>query len=158
MSSWLKNGLIGAGIVLVLGLLGLIPVVGCITGPLMWVTYIVVGVLAARDMIPPRDAGKAAGQGALAALIASLVGGLVTSVIGIARAAIGGGASALANMPPQALDAMRDAGIDPYSIVAGAGGVGVAAISNLVCCGIGLFIAAALGAIGAAIFAMAKKN
>lgn len=158
MSSWLKNGLIGAGIVFVLSLIGLIPYVNCITGPLIWVTYVVVGVLAARDMIPPRDAGKAAGQGALAALIASVVGGLVSSVISIIRAASGSTAATLANLPPALLDAMRDAGMDPATIVGGTASVGMTAVSSLVCCGIGLFIAAALGAIGGAVFAAAKRD
>ncbi len=158
MSSWLKFGLIGAGIVLVLTLLGQISFLACITGPLVWLTYIAVGVLAARDMLPPRDAGKAAGQGALAALLASIVGGLVSSISGIIRAASGSTAAALGNLPPGILEMLEDAGMDPGMIVDGATSVGLAAVTNLICCGIGIFIAAALGAIGGAIFAAVRRD
>ena len=66
----LKAGLIGAAIVLVLNLIGIIPVIGCIGLPLELVAYGVIGALAALWMTPRREAGRAAGQGALAGLIA----------------------------------------------------------------------------------------
>ena len=73
----LKAGLIGAAIVLVLNLIGIIPVIGCIGLPLELVAYGVIGALAALWMTPRREAGRAAGQGALAGLIAAAVSGVV---------------------------------------------------------------------------------
>ena len=73
----LKAGLIGAVIVLVLNLIGIIPVIGCIGLPLELVAYVVIGALAALWMTPRREAGRAAGQGALAGLIAGAVSGVV---------------------------------------------------------------------------------
>lgn len=70
MSAWLKAGLVGIAILIVLNLIGLIPFLGCITAPLSLTAYIVVGVLAASYMPPKRETGTAAGQGALAAVVA----------------------------------------------------------------------------------------
>ena len=46
MNAWLKAGLIGIAILVVLNLLGIIQILNCIVAPLRWITYIVVGVLA----------------------------------------------------------------------------------------------------------------
>ena len=48
----LKAGLIGAAIVLVLNLIGIVPVIGCIGLPLELVAYVVIGALAALWMTP----------------------------------------------------------------------------------------------------------
>ena len=77
----LKAGLIGAAIVLVLNLIGIIPVIGCIGLPLELVAYVVIGALAALWMTPRREAGRAAGQGALAGLIAGAVSGIVRAIL-----------------------------------------------------------------------------
>jgi len=70
MAAWLKGGLVGIVILIVLNLVGLIPFLGCITAPLSLAAYVVVGLLAASYMPPKRETGTAAGQGALAAIVA----------------------------------------------------------------------------------------
>lgn len=160
MTTWLKAGLIGVGILVVLNLIGLVQVLGCITAPLTLVTYVVVGVLAASYMPPKREAGTAAGQGALAAVVAGLGGGMVSLVISLVRAGTGGmfqGAQVLSSLPPDIQSQIRDLGVSP-EILTGAGGIGAAAVCGSVCCVGGIIFAAILGAIGAAIYAAAKPE
>jgi hypothetical protein len=158
MNSWMKAGLIGTAVLVVLSLLGLIPFLACLTAPLTFVAYIGIGVLAASYLPPRRESSKAAGQGALAALLASLLGGIFSTIITVAQAAMGGAAQAFGQIPPEMMQQFRDLGVDPRMFASGAGAVGIAAISGVICCGIGIFIAAALGAIGAAIYASVKPD
>ena len=51
MTGWLKAGLIGVLVLIVLDLIGLIPILGCITIPLALITYIVVGVLGNKILV-----------------------------------------------------------------------------------------------------------
>lgn len=160
MSGWLKAGLIGVAILIVLNLIGLIPFLACITAPLSWITYVVVGVLAASYMAPRREAGKAAGQGALAALLAGFGGGIVSAIIGAIRAATGGVTQygeMMSQIPPDVIRELRNAGISP-DMVAGVGGIGGAIVCGSMCCLVGVFVAAALGAIGGAIYAAVKPE
>ena len=76
----LKAGLIGAGIVLVLNLVGIIPVIGCVGLPLELVAYGVIGTLAALWMTPRHAAGRTAGQGTLAG-VAAAVSGVVRAIL-----------------------------------------------------------------------------
>ncbi len=168
MSGWLKAGLIGLGILVVLGLLGLIPFIGLCTIPLRWITYIVVGVLAASYMLAPRDTGEAAKQGALAAVVASAGGGLVNLVITMIGAATGGAAQftqIFQEMPPEVMQQLRDSGIPPELLfgpggtaAGGAAAIGGAAICGSMCCVGGIVLAAALGALGAWVYANSKSN
>jgi len=154
MSGWLKAGLIGAAVLVLLNLIGLIPLLGCITLPLTILAYAVIGGLAASYMPPVRTAGQGAGQGALAALIAALIGGIFGMIIAVIQASLRGTAQILSQLPPEVLQAIQDSGIPPRFLA----GVGGASICGSVCCGVGLLIAAALGAIGGAIFAAAKPD
>ncbi|MBC8332796.1 MAG: hypothetical protein H8E28_12505 [Anaerolineae bacterium] len=165
MKGWLKAGLIGAGGLIVLNLLGIIPFVAFCVIPLRWITYIVVGVLAASYMLPPREAGTAAKEGALAATVAGAGGGVVNFIISLVQTATGGGAAAMAEVmrqiPPDMMRSLRDMGITPEMLM-GAGGdaaaIGSAAVCGSVCCVGGIVFAAALGAVGAAIYASTKPN
>ena len=160
MTTWLKAGLIGVGILVVLNLIGLVPVLVCITAPLTFVAYIAVGVLAAYFMPSGREVGTAAGQGALAAVVAGFGGGVVGLVIGMIRAGTGGliqGAEILSSLPPEVQHQFRDLGVGP-DVLAGAGGVGLSAVCGSVCCIGGIIFAAILGAIGAAIYAAVKPD
>ena len=158
MSGWLKAGLIGAIILFVLDVLNIIPILGCITLPLTLIVYVAIGVLAASYMPPKRQSGAGAGQGALAALVASLIGGIMNIIIVAVRASIGSPGRALAKIPPQILRQLHDAGIDPKMLTGMGAGLGLSIGGGMICCTIGLFIAAILGAIGGAIYAATKPE
>jgi hypothetical protein len=53
MSNWLKAGLIGAAVVVVLQLLGIVPCVGCFTWILAFVAYGCIGALAGKQHQQP---------------------------------------------------------------------------------------------------------
>ena len=158
MSASLKAGLIGAGVAVLLALLGLVPCLGCITSILGLVLYVVVGVLAANWMEPPRDVGKAAGGGAVAGLITGLVGGMANVIISTVRFTVGGGQAAmvrqLEQLPPDVLEQLRDLGVRPGAFASPGWAIGGSAI----CCGLGLLLAAALGAAGGAIAVSLKRE
>ncbi|MCJ7703452.1 MAG: hypothetical protein MUO62_17855 [Anaerolineales bacterium] len=160
MSAWLKAGLIGAAILIVLNLIGLVSFLVCLTAPLTLVAYIVVGVLAASYLPPKREAGPAAGQGALAAVVASLGGGIVNMIISLVRAGRGTafqGVEIFSQLPPEVRHQFQDIGISP-DLLAGLGGIGGAVVCGSVCCLAGILFAAALGAVGAAIYASVKPD
>jgi len=152
----LKAGLIGAVIVLVLNLIGVIPVIGCLGLPLELLGYVVIGALAALWMTPRRETGRAAGQGALAGLIASAVSGIVRAILTPVSMRLSGGTAAiLSQVPPDSLQALQQAGIDPNVVFGG----GTMAGLVLVCClPLGLLLGAGLGALGGLIYAAAKPE
>jgi uncharacterized membrane protein YvlD (DUF360 family) len=152
----LKAGLIGAVIVLVLNLIGVIPMIGCLGLPLELLGYVVIGALAALWMTPRRETGRAAGQGALAGLIASAVSGIVRAILTPVSMQLSGGTSAiLSQVPPDSLQALQQAGIDPNVVFGG----GTMAGLVLVCClPLGLLLGAGLGALGGLIYAAAKPE
>ncbi len=157
MSAWLKSGLIVGVVIIVINLFGLIPIVGaCISLPLTILAYIAAGILAASYLTPPVDSGKAAGQGALAAIIAAFIGGVVNVIISLIRVSSGGLAQwtrLLNQLPPdlryQIPDLERGTGL-----LAGAAG---GAVCGSLCCLFGVLLAAGLGAAGAAIYASTKS-
>jgi hypothetical protein len=160
MSASVKAGLIGAAAAVVLALLSLIPCVGvgCIAAILGLLIYIGAGALAAYWTDPPRATGDCAGKGAIAGLITSAVGGVVSGIINAARFAITGGtANVMSQLPPEAIQQLRDAGIDP-AIFAGGGGIAAVLGVSAVCCLVGLALAAGLGAAGGAIMASVKSD
>ncbi len=154
MTGWLKAGLIGGGILIVLQLIGLIPLLGCVTLPLTFVVFIVTGALSASYTPPIRQPGQGAGQGLLAALISQLVGGVVGLAVTIIQASTGATARAISQIPPQALQQIRDLGI-PARMLFGTAG---ASIIGSICCVIGIVIAVGLGAMGGAIYASLKPS
>jgi len=154
MPSWLKAGLIAGAYLIVVALIGFIPVLGCLSLPLTWIGYILAGVLAVLFLPPVRTAGQGAGQGALAAAVAQVMGGLVNIIVGIVQASSVNGEQVLSQIPPESMEQLRSIGIDP-SIIVGPAGTGSIL---LVCCGIGVFVAAALGAVAGAITAAVKPS
>jgi hypothetical protein len=154
MSPWVKAGLIGGAAVAALNLLSLIPCAGIVFCGLGLLAYAGVGALAAYWMPPVRVAGPAAGQGALAAGLASVIGGIVNWIVVTVQFAMTDTSSVISAMPQESLQQLRDAGIDPSTLVGPAGG----AVFGGICCGAGLLIAIVLGAIGAAIFAAVKAD
>jgi len=154
MSPWIKAGLIGGAVIVVLDLMGLIPCVGLIACGLTPVVYAGVGALAAFWMPPLRSAGTAAGQGALAAVVASLMGGIVNTILMAVQVAVTDSSTVLSQLPPEMLEQLGQAGINPASLMTPVTGLA----SGSVCCLGGLILAAILGAIGAAILAAVKPN
>jgi hypothetical protein len=142
----LKAGGVGAGVLLVLNLLGLIPCVGCITLILSLLAYVGVGVLAALWMKPPRDGASGAKNGAVAALAAGLISGLVNMVLAGIQFSISGTSQmteVINNLPPDQAAALAEAGISPAAL-----GVGAVLGLSAGCCLLGILIAAGLGAAG----------
>ncbi len=161
MSNWLKAGLIGAGVAVALSLLDFIPCAGCITWLLGLALYGCVGALAAYWMPPARMTGPAAGQGAVAALISSAIGGIVSIPVGLVQAAVLGPAqlALLRRMPPEILRQWEAMGIDPrfFSELQGVNVAG-SLFTSTACCGMWLAIAAGVGALGAIIFVAIKSE
>ncbi len=158
MSASLKAGLIGAAVAVVFSLLGLVPCLGCITSVLALVLYVGVGVLAATWMRPPRDPGKGAGSGAVAGLITALGGGITSVIVSAVRFTVGGGQAAIRRqfdqLPPQLLEQWRDLGLDPGMMARPGWAIG----SSVLCCGLRLLLAAALGAAGGAIAVSLRRK
>ena len=152
----LKAGGIGAGVMVVLALLGLIPVpfLGCLCCLVVLGAWIGDGLLAVYFMPAGRTTGAAAGTGALAGLLSGVGYSLVVGVAGIIRAFMGGAAGASSYLTPEMLQQLEQAGIDPatysdmFSFMAGTGG---AFIGAGLCCVGALAMGAALGAVGGAI-------
>jgi len=153
MPPWLKAGLIGAFVLLVLNVIGVVPCVGCFTLILGILAYAGIGALAAYYLPPTREAGTAAWQGALAAVIAALVGGIVQTIIVTIRMAVTDSAAAFSQMPPEVLQQMQEMGLDATTM-----GPTFGLLGGGICCGSGVLLAIILGAIGGAIFAAAKPE
>lgn len=153
---WLKAGLIGGAALVVINLVGLVPVLSCLSLPLALVVYVVVGVLAASWLPPRREAGPAAGQGALAGLVAGAIGGIAQTLLAPVALALSGGSQALiSQLPPESLQVFRDAGLDPQMFFnAGT----VAGVTALCCLPVGIVVAAALAALGGLVYAAAKPE
>jgi hypothetical protein len=158
MSPGLKAGLIGAAAAVVLALLGLIPCVGICTSLLALVLYVGVGVLVALWMEAPRQAGKAAGGGAVAGLMTAFGGGLTNLIVSVIQFTVGGGQATLMRqfrqLPPEIRDSWGDLGLDPSMFA----NPGFAIGGTAVCCALGMLLAAALGAAGAAVTASIKRG
>jgi hypothetical protein len=152
MSPWLKAGLVGAAILVVLNLLGFIPCVGLCTCLLGLLVYAGIGVLAAYWLPPVREAGTAAGQGALAAIVAAFVGGIVNMFVMLVQTTVMGSEQILSQIPPETLRQLEQAGMDPQVFETFAGPTG-ALFGGGMCCLGGLILAAILGAIGGAVYA-----
>ena len=158
MSPSLRAGLIGAAVAVVFALLGLVPCLGCITSILALVLYVGVGVLAATWLERPRDAGKGASSGAVAGLITALGGGITNVIVSAVRFTVGGGRQAFMRqfrqLPPEFREPWRDLGLDPSMLARPGWAIG----SSALCCGLGLLLAAALGAAGGALTVSLQKK
>ena len=156
MRPWLKAGLIGAAIMVMLSLLSLVPLLSCLTFPLQFLAYLGVGGLAAAYLLPRRETGPAAGQGALAGLIAGLASGVVSLILTPVSLATQGGASAIINqLPPDMLQQFEQAGVDPSQIF----NTGtITGVTGLCCLPTGLIVGAILGALGGLIYASIRPE
>ena len=156
MKPGVKAGLVGGAILVALGLLGLVPVISCLSMPLQLLGYIGIGMLAGFWMAPRREGGRAAGQGAIAGLMAAAIGGLVSIVLAPVGLAISGGPQAiLRQFPAESLQALESAGVDPNAIFNPGTMAGLTAIC---CVPVGLLVGAGLGALGGLILAGIKPE
>lgn len=154
MSTWLKAGLIGAAVLVALNLLGLIPCVGFFTCIIGLLAYAGIGALAAYWLPPVRESGPAAGQGAAAAVLAALIGGLVNMILTSVQMALVDTSAILSQLPAESLRQLEMAGIDPSMFTGPTAGL----FYGSTCCLGGLILAAILGAIGGAIYAGIKPD
>lgn len=152
MAPWLKAGLVGAAVLVVLALLGFVPCVGACTCLIGVLAYAGIGALAAYWMPPVREAGPAAGQGALAAILASLIGGIANTIVMLIQTATVSTEQILSQIPPEMLQQFEQTGMDPRFLETLAGPTG-GLLSGSMCCMGGLILAAILGAIGGAVYA-----
>jgi hypothetical protein len=160
MSGWLKAGLIGAVIVVVLKVLQVVPCVNCCALPAEWVAYGCIGALAAYWIVSGRTMGSAAGHGALAALIAAVIGGVIGIGVNVVGATVLAPLqqSMLRQMPPEFFRQLAEAGVDPELITRAGGSTAETITGGVTCCGVGLVVGAALGALGGLIFAAVKPQ
>ena len=156
MKPGIKAGLIGGAVLVVLNLFGLLPVLGCISMPLQLLAYVGIGMLAGFWLAPRREGGRAAGQGAIAGLLAAAIGGIVSIVLAPVSLALTGGPQAiLSQIPAESLAQLRSAGIDPSTLINSGTTAGLTAIC---CVPVGLLLGAGLGALGGLIFAGIKPE
>ena len=139
--SLMKAAGIGAGVGIVLGLLGLIPILGIVFACLGF--FVPVGVGALYAFFTAQDGetlenGPAAAGGAVSALVAGLVAGVFNLVVG---AVVGSATGAFSQFGDLGLGADEAAAVAGFAVVGGIIGLCV-----------GIVIAAALGAIGAVIY------
>jgi hypothetical protein len=153
---WLRAGLIGAGVLVVISLLSLIPIVGLCSWLLQLAALAGAGALAAYYIPPRREGGPAAGQGALAGLIAGVIAGIVSTILAPVSFATSGGTAAVINsLPPETLQQLSQSGFDLASVVnAGT----VATVTALCCLPGGLIVGALLGALGGLVYAAVKPE
>ncbi len=138
----LKAGAIGAVIGLVIALLGRIPFLGCIVGPLGWVVAVLTGVLYVHFAGRKVEVGEGALGGALAGGIAGLVSSLVSGVLTLIFGPVSTAISLLGR------GRLGAAALSTGITLAGV-------ISGIV---LGTVIGAALGALGGVIYAALKKS
>lgn len=159
----LKAGVIGAAIVAVLQLVGLIPIpcVGCFICLLGWAVYVGAGALAAYWLPVPRSAGDGAGAGAIAGVVTGLVGGIFGMIAsGLQYAMFGGreammqGLDAWFEVFPEMQNSLLEMGLSTDMLAS----IEFTLASRALCCIGGMVIAAVLGAIGGVIFASTQSE
>ena len=116
---------------------------------------IVIGMLAASYLPPVREVGSAAGQGALAALIAGVIGSLVQWLIQVLRVALFDAGGMIDQIPPELWEQMDRMGTEIPEFAFGVGGAG---LFGGCCCSFSVFIAAGLGALGGLLYALFKPE
>lgn len=144
-----KAGAIVGGVQIVLGLLGLIPIVGCITGLIGCVVLFMPGVLAAHLLYEENTATPTA-QGAMGGAVAGCVATLLSVLVVFPVQILVGGGSMMSQMMSQGggPDAMAGAGM----------GIGVMIVAGIVGGIIGAIISAAINAGTGALYLVIKNR
>ena len=161
MPSWLRAGLVGGValvfIYLVLTFLAQTAGLGCGFAFLALLAFAGAGALAAYWIPPLREVGPAAGQGALAAVIAQLIGGVVFTILIVIQFSLIDTAEVISSMDPALLDQLAEVGWDAQALETTLGPAS-AVLSGSFCCVGGLIFAAILGAVGGALMAAIKPE
>ena len=161
MSSWLKAGLIGGAVLAFISLLltffGQTVGLGCGITLLALLAFAGTGALAVYWMPPIREAGRAAGQGAMAAVIAQVIGGIAFTIFGVIQTSLVDATEVLSSIDPALLDQLVEMGVDIQALETMLGPAG-ALLSGSFCCVGGLIFAAILGAVGGALLAAIKPE
>ncbi len=161
MPSWLKAGLVGgaalAVIYLVMTFLAQGTGFGCGLSLLALLAFAGAGALAAYWIPPTREAGPAAGQGAAAAVIAQLIGGVVFTILVVIQFSMIDTADVISSMDPALFDQLELAGWDPQAFETMLGPAS-ALLAGSFCCVGGSILAAILGAVGGALLAAIKPE
>jgi hypothetical protein len=151
ISNWLKAGLIGAAVMVLLGILGIIPCFACFSWILVFITYGCVGGLAAYWMPSPRQPGPAACHGALAGAIAAAIGGGVWLILLVGATTV---------FVPLGIvgDALEGTGVDPAALWETVASVIGSITCGTGCYALGIAIAVGLGALGGLVFAAIQPD
>lgn len=140
-----KAGLIGAAVGLVVALLGRIPFLGCLIGPLGWAVIVGTGALyvhLAATAGRAVEIGEGALGGAVAGAIAGTAGSLVTGILNLIFGPVRTAFRLLGRGQPGA--AVLSASVTAVSVI---GGIFL-----------GFVVGAALGALGGVIYAAVRKS
>ncbi len=147
----LRTGLIGAALGAGLGLVSVIPVVGCLALPLTLILYAGIGIFAALQLPPPRAPSLGAGVGAITGALSGLGYGLINMIVTpLMFIMMGGPQEIVQDLPPQLLGMYRQAGLDPHMFFTPF----TVTLSTGLCCLSSVVFAAMLGAIGGVITAV----
>lgn len=152
----LQAGLFGGGIAVLLGFIALLPYIGlCISLPLYPLAFFFTGMAVVRVADQQAGVSQASAAGAAAGAIAGIVGGLAALFLAPLRLAVAGGAEELvASLPPDVVQSLVEAGLDPVAVMELLGGVGAGAL----CCSAQLVSGALLAAAGAALYAAYRRT
>lgn len=149
----LRGGLIGGAVAIILAFMGLVPCLGCVTMPLIFLAFGVAGWLAAARLPKPRTAGDGAAAGAVAGAISGLMGGAASMGVSVLWYYNAGGTEAVVqSLPTDLLRQLSESGIDPYVLF----GPNVFVLSSGICCGIIFLAAVGIGALAGAIVGAAR--
>ena len=168
MASWIKAGLIGGVVLSALHVLNVlfnyiappgVVALACCCGTML--AYLLAcggtGALAAQWLPAPRNSGTAAGQGAMAGGLAGLIGGAVNAAAMLIESAVVDPATVVSRFSPETLNLLKDLGITTEMIESSSGPIS-RLIGGACCCGVGVIVALALGAIGGAIWAAIRPQ
>ena len=154
--SLMRAGGIGAGVVVVLSLLGIIPLVGVVCCCLVFLAYGGIGAGYGYFTMQegnPSDPGQFAIGGAIAAAAASVIAGIVNAIVQLILTTLGIGIGSAA-----ALSQLEGLDLPPEVASQFAASAGFSLMGAIVGICVGFFIAAALGAIGGAIYGSTQQN
>jgi hypothetical protein len=161
MSSWLKAGLIGGAVLAFISLLltffGQSVGLGCGITLLSLLAFAGTGALTAYWIPPIREAGRAAGQGAIAAVLAQAIGGIAFTIFGVIQTSLVNTTEVISSIDPALVDQLVEMGVDIQALETMLGPAG-ALLSGSLCCVGGLIFAAILGAVGGALYAAIKPD